>query len=206
MELKVYTGGTAGSNSYLAIDEKSNKAFIVDAGIHSSAMVDEIRQNGYKVEYLILTHGHGDHIAGVEGYRKDFPEMKVVAHFAEKDMLNHPHLNFSREISGRPIGFDADIYVSDGEALQVGGLQLKFIHTPGHTKGGMCILADGLLFSGDTLFCQSIGRTDFPGGDFNEIADSIHSKLFVLPDETDVLPGHMGPTSIGYEKENNFFV
>lgn len=206
MELKVYTGGTAGSNSYLAIDSQSKKAFIVDAGIHSSALVEEVKKNGYDVDYLILTHGHGDHIGGVEGYKNDFPNMKVVAHIEEKDMLNSAPMNFSREINGRAIAFDADIYVNDGELLQVGDIQLKFIHTPGHTKGGMCILADNVLFSGDTLFCQSIGRTDFPGGSFDEIADSIHSKLFVLPDETDVLPGHMGPTSIGYEKENNFFV
>ncbi len=206
MDLKVYTGGTAGSNSYLAIDDQSKKAFIVDAGIHSSAMVDEIRRNGYEVMYLILTHGHGDHIGGVPGYKNDFPEMKIVAHAAEKEMLNNPYMNFSREINSRPISFDADIYVNDGETLRVGELELTFIHTPGHTKGCMCILVENLLFSGDTLFCQSIGRTDFPGGSFEEIADSIHSKLFVLPDETDVFPGHMGPTSIGYEKENNFFV
>ena len=92
--------------------------------------------------------------------------------------------------------------------MQVGELRLKFLYTPGHTPGGMCIYieSENILFSGDTLFCQSIGRTDFPGGSFRDLSDAIHTKLFVLPDETQVLPGHMGLTSIGFEKENNPFV
>lgn len=96
--------------------------------------------------------------------------------------------------------------MKDQEEISTGPFKLKFIHTPGHTKGGMCILVNEVLFSGDTLFRQSIGRTDFPGGDFNEIKASINQKLFALPGEIDVFPGHMGPTTIEYEKENNPFV
>jgi glyoxylase-like metal-dependent hydrolase (beta-lactamase superfamily II) len=109
-------------------------------------------------------------------------------------------------VYGHPVALSADRYVADGDTMKVGELELKFLHTPGHTPGGMCILAEDVLFSGDTLFEQSIGRTDFPGSSYQDIVKSIREKLFVLPDDTTVLPGHMGATTIGFEKENNPFV
>ena len=122
-------------------------------------------------------------------------------------MLLSPDMNQSIAF-GQPYTVKADILVSDGDELDFGNLTMKFMHTPGHTKGGMCIYIEkaNVLFSGDTLFCQSIGRTDFPGGSYAEITDSIRNKLFKLPDETNVFPGHMGTTTIGFEKENNPFV
>ena len=125
----------------------------------------------------------------------------------EEAMLENPNLNQSPGF-GVPYSTKADILVSDGDELKVGDVTLKFIHTPGHTEGGMCIYVKEAkaLFSGDTLFRQSIGRTDFPGGSYKEIMDSIRKKLFLLPDDTNVFPGHMGMTSIGFEKENNPFV
>ena len=107
---------------------------------------------------------------------------------------------------GRSVIFDADIYVNDGDRLTVGNTEWTFLHTPGHTEGGMCILSGDKLFSGDTLFRASIGRTDFPGGDFGKIVDSIRTKLYTLPDNTMVYPGHMGSTTIEYEKRHNPFV
>ena len=110
------------------------------------------------------------------------------------------------DILRKPITVEADIFVTDRENLTVGDTELTFVHTPGHTKGGMCIIAPGCVFSGDTLFRASIGRTDFYGGDFGEIVDSIRNRLFCLPDDTVVYPGHMGVTNIEYEKRNNPFV
>ena len=107
---------------------------------------------------------------------------------------------------GGAVTLTPDITVNDGDTLQVGNMELKFLHTPGHSPGGMCIVTGNVVFSGDTLFCASIGRTDFPGCSFNDLAEAIRTKLYVLPDDTQVLPGHMGPTTIGYEKENNPFV
>jgi glyoxylase-like metal-dependent hydrolase (beta-lactamase superfamily II) len=103
---------------------------------------------------------------------------------------------------------EPDILINDNDTLQVGNLELQFIHTPGHTVGGMCIYvkSENVLFSGDTLFQQSVGRTDFPGGSFEQIVNSIRNRLFVLPEETKVFPGHMGPTNIGFEKRSNPFV
>ncbi|MGI6731287.1 MAG: MBL fold metallo-hydrolase [Anaerovoracaceae bacterium] len=206
MIIKNFTSGPLGTNSYLVTDKNTKKSFIVDAGGHNVDMVNHIKENQLQVEYIILTHGHGDHIGGVEAYKKEFPGVKLVAGAEEKQLLSDAKLNFSRETTGFSIGLVADHYVIDGETIKVGDMELKFIHTPGHTKGGICILVKDALFSGDTLFAQSIGRTDFPGGSYPEIVASIRNKLFVLPDDTRVYPGHMNETTIGREKETNPFV
>ena len=120
-------------------------------------------------------------------------------------MLADAAANMSTMMGGA-VTLTPDITVNDGDTLQVGNMELKFLHTPGHSPGGMCIVTGNVVFSGDTLFCASIGRTDFPGCSFNDLAEAIRTKLYVLPDDTQVLPGHMGPTTIGYVKENIPFV
>ena len=199
--------GALGVNTYLAVDEGTKEGFIVDPGGHNPKLTEKVKSEGVDIKYIILTHGHSDHICGVNDHMKDFPDAKVVAYEAERPMLEDARLNQST-MFGTPQTVSADIWVKDGDELKLGDHTLKFMHTPGHTPGGMCVyIADEhVLFSGDTLFCQSIGRTDFPGGSFRDLADAVHNKLFVLPDDTTVLPGHMGATTIGFEKGNNPFV
>ncbi len=207
MRITNLPSGALQANTYLAVDEKTNEGFIVDPGGYNKVLTKEVKDNDVNIKYIILTHGHSDHICGVNEHKAEFPDAKIVAYKDEEAMLENPNLNQSPGF-GVPYSTKADILVSDGDELKVGDVTLKFIHTPGHTEGGMCIYVKEAkaLFSGDTLFRQSIGRTDFPGGSYKEIMDSIRKKLFLLPDDTNVFPGHMGMTSIGFEKENNPFV
>ena len=199
--------GAIGTNTYLVFNEDTQQGFLVDPGSYNSKIAEKIKEMGIDIIYMILTHGHADHIMGVEGFQSDFPDAKVVANVNEKEMLGDENFNMSRQF-GQPTSIDADLYVDDEEEMDIGGLHLKFLFTPGHSPGGMCVYIpeENTLFSGDTLFQASIGRTDFPGCSFKALESSIHEKLWPLPDETQVFPGHMGPTNIGFEKEHNPFV
>ncbi|MDD6311245.1 MAG: MBL fold metallo-hydrolase [Firmicutes bacterium] len=199
--------GSIGTNTYMAFDEETKKGFIVDPGGYSKNLTDKIMELGVNIEYIILTHGHADHIMGVEDFMNDFGDAKIIAAKAEKEMLESVPLNMSAQF-GQAVTVEADIFVEDGDEMSVGNMDLQFFDTPGHTPGGMVIYVKNgaTLFSGDTLFHTSIGRTDFPGGSFDALRESILNKIYVLPDETKVLPGHMSPTTIGFEKVNNPFV
>lgn len=207
MQIRSMPSGELGVNTYLAVDEATKKGFIVDPGGYNPALTAAVNAENIDIQYIILTHGHSDHICGVNEHIKDFPGVKVVAYADELTMLKDPAMNMSVYF-GMNYTVEPDILINDNDILQVGNLELQFIHTPGHTVGGMCIYvkSENVLFSGDTLFQQSVGRTDFPGGSFEQIVNSIRNRLFVLPEETKVFPGHMGPTNIGFEKRSNPFV
>ena len=206
MNIRRFQLGMLGTNCYLAWPEDSDEAIIVDPADCTTHLLDEIAKNKLNIKYLILTHGHYDHISGIEQLMEKFPEAKLVAGKDEIDVLSNPNLNHSTMMFGRPIELTPNILVSDNDIIKLGDIELKIIATPGHSKGGISIYVENLLFSGDTLFQMSIGRTDLEGGDFPTLEKSIKEKLYVLPDETVVLPGHTDVTSIEFEKKYNPFV
>ncbi len=203
MIIKRFTAGQLENNMYLLLDESSKKAVLVDA----TEYLPEIKEaaQGYDVEYILLTHGHFDHITGLTELKK---ELNAQAVMNENDKVISDNINEFTRLFNLPDSVPPvyEKYVKDGEELQVGNMKIKVITTPGHTQGGVCYLVDGNLFSGDTLFMESVGRTDLFGGNFKQLSDSIKNKLFALDNDIKVFPGHGDATTIGHEKKFNELV
>ena len=202
MILKTFIEPPIDNNNYLIIDDESKEAALIDCSAVDSDINEELERAGAKLKYILLTHGHFDHIAGI----RPNPEVKVVMHKADIGWLEKT--NQYLPMFGMPQMTipKIDIYVQDGDILKLGDLEIKVIHTPGHTQGGVCYLADGKLFSGDTIFRESVGRCDLEGGDFDQIVESIETKIFTLPPETLIYPGHGRMSSVEWEKEHNRFL
>ena len=178
----------------------------MDPADHGEGLYDKLKEAGFSVAGIILTHGHYDHIGSADELRSK-SGAKIYANEAERELCTDPRLNLSG-MFGRKITVEPDVYVKDGEELTIAGMTCKMIATPGHTSGSCCYYFEdaGMLISGDTLFLESTGRTDFPTGSTSEIIRSIKEKLFLLPDDTKVYPGHNDATTIGHEKKYNPFI
>ena len=198
--------GSVGTNCYFLINTQTQETVIIDPADDAPMLSAKLKEKNLKPAAILLTHGHYDHIMAVEELRKEYG-IPVIAHEEEKQILENPRGNLSTMI-GMPFTMKADRFVKDEELLVTAGFSIRVLHTPGHTIGGCCYyLADeNLLFSGDTLFWESVGRTDFPTGSMSALVRSIKEKLMVLPESTRVYPGHMGSTSIENEKQNNPFL
>lgn len=197
--------GVYGANCYIIICEDTKEAMIVDLGGEPEEIIKKSKREGFKINCIVLTHGHGDHIAGVPGFLKEI-KCPVYAHEKEEEMLNDPKLNLSSTMYMDKISIKLDRLLKDGDVIKVGNLNIKVIHTPGHTIGGICLKVDNYILTGDTLFQGSIGRTDLYGGSYDTIIDSINDKILIYDDETIILSGHGPATTINAEKRTNPFV
>ncbi len=204
IRIETWVLGAVSTNCYLVYNEDSKEAVVVDPAGNYPFISNKCRELGVTPSAVLLTHGHFDHMLAAPEIRRAF-QLKIYASETEDAMLADPGLNLSERFQGMPLGFHADEFVTDGQELTFLGVTWKVLETPGHTAGSVCyyIPEERLLLAGDTLFRESYGRTDFPTGSSSQMVHSILDRLFVLPDDTTVYPGHGEFTSIGYEKQCN---
>ncbi len=202
--IKTCVLGPVSTNCYLIYHEQTKKALIVDPADYASRIISKCRELSLQPEAVLLTHGHFDHIMAAEEVRKEF-SCKLYASRDEEQLLLDPGRNMSVQMGNRQLSIRADQWLVDGDVLELGGFTWKVIATPGHTPGSVCYYCEqeDVLISGDTLFAESLGRTDFPGGSTAAIIRSISEKLLTLPEDTMVYPGHGDPTTISHEKKYN---
>ncbi|MCD2345315.1 MBL fold metallo-hydrolase [Clostridium guangxiense] len=199
MKIGIIPVGSYMTNCYIVIDEITNESIIIDPGDDAERLLDEFNKTGSHLNFIILTHGHADHTAAVAEFRSKYA---VDVYMSKKDseLIEKEEYMFGEKNE------NANKFIKDGDVLKFGSKNVKCIETPGHTPGGMCYLIENSLFSGDTLFNNSVGRTDFPGGDYAAIISSIKNKLMKLDDNIKVYPGHGSETTIGFERRSNPFL
>jgi len=218
IKINHYVVGMVQTNCYVAFNKVTKECVVIDPGASGKQLAEKIRQDGLTPVAILLTHGHFDHVSAAKTVAKEF-DIKIYAHKAEAETLHDSKKNASW-MMGASESYDADVFVNDGEVLNLAGFEIKVLHTPGHTVGGCCyyIEEEAVLFSGDTLFAQSVGRTDLEGGSMSQLVRSIREKIFVLTEnmsgsgnlsDTDaftdvtVYPGHNDITTIETERKYN---
>ncbi|MEW6357237.1 MAG: MBL fold metallo-hydrolase [Planctomycetota bacterium] len=201
--------GELQANCYILGCPETKKGIIIDPGDEPNVIGDYISQEGIHPTHLINTHGHFDHIGANREIKELYPEVQVCVHKADAPMLPKPFKNYS-VLQGRfyrsPV---AEVLLEDGSVITSGRIELTVVHTPGHTPGGVCLVLEGKpveIFTGDTLFAGGVGRTDFPGGDWDALVEGIKGRIYKYPDDTIVYPGHGPETTIGEECQTNPFV
>lgn len=206
MRIKTMVVGAVATNCYIVVNDETKETLIVDPGDGAKHIEEYIEKNQLIPKAILLTHAHFDHIGAVKPL-SDRYSLPIYMSEEEVAVAENPGLNLSGML-GSSYGIKPTHTVKDNEELSLAGFHIRAILTPGHTKGGMCFYfeKDAVLFSGDTLFYESVGRTDFPGGHMGQLVKGIKEKLFVLPDNVMVYPGHDMPTDIGHEKQYNLFI
>ena len=211
MHLEILTVGPMQTCCYIVADKETDALMVIDPGGDADVVIESVRMMSGEPLFIVNTHGHGDHIAANGELKEAYPSAQLCIHAADAEMLTSPVKNLSG-FFGVPIKSPpADRMLAEGDELALGGIRFRVLHLPGHTPGGIALYwpgtehVAGMLFSGDALFAGGIGRTDFPGADEKSLLRCIRDKVFTLPADTLLLPGH-GPTStVGREKETNPF-
>ena len=196
MTIKTFVLGLLSNNTYLVINEQDKSCFLVDPSTPSKDLAEYIENNGLQLEGILLTHGHFDHIGGVQFFKEKFGG-KVYMHDKDVEFIDNP-LKMGRKYDK----FFVDTLVNDGDELNLCGSKIKVIHTPGHSLGGVCYVLDNVIFCGDTIFRGSYGRTDLRGGDFNQLYQSVN-KILNMNGNYTLLSGHGAPTTSEFERANN---
>ena len=206
LTLKTLVLGMVQTNCYIVSNDESKEAIVFDPADNVDRIEQYLKANDLVCKGILLTHGHFDHILAAAELAAS-TKAPIHAHEAEEKLLEDPHLNASSQIR-RECALIPDVLLKDDQNLVLAGFTIRVIHTPGHTAGGVCYYfpGQGTLISGDTLFLESIGRTDLPTGNSRLLVDSINTKLMLLEDQVKVYPGHGRPTTIGYERDNNVYL
>jgi len=207
MFLKRIIVGTLETNCYLVSCKKTKKTAVIDPGGEDEVelILNFLQKNKFDLEYVINTHGHIDHIAGNK-LLKAKTEASLLIHRLDADMLINSNKNFSSFMGKEICSPPADKLLEEGDEISLGILKLKIIHTPGHTPGGISLILDNIVFTGDTLFAGGIGRTDLSGGSYQDLIKSIKEKLLILGDDKIIYPGHGPDSSIGEERRRNPYI
>ncbi len=202
MQVRKLVVGDLQTNCYILGDEKTKEGVVIDPGGDIDEIERVIQKEDLNIKYIILTHGHADHIAALNELKKKTNAL-ILIHPADSDMLVDPIYNLSSFTGEDLICPKADKFLDDGDKVKVGAMELEVLYTPGHSPGGISLFGDKMIFTGDALFCGGIGRTDFPGASHTQLLNSIKNKILSKPDDTVVHPGHGPETTIGEEKKNN---
>lgn len=209
MQIDCLVMGAYETNCYiLRSSETAEDCLVIDPGLGPDRLIEYLQEQELNPVAVVLTHGHIDHIAGVAALRERFPDIKVYVHKLDAEMLTEPYANLSA-MAGSAFSVEpAEFSLDEQDVIELAGVKLSVLHTPGHTPGGICLYSEeeGVVFSDDVLFAESIGRTDFPNGSMEQLLNSVKEKLFILPDETKVYPGHGPVTTIAHEKAHNPFL
>lgn len=205
MILETIVAGMLDNNNYLLIDEKSKEAILFDCSEFTEELLEKLDEYCANLKYVLITHGHFDHILGLNKLHEKMPEVEILAPINDKNLIEGVV-----EFVGSFVGMLDDVkvphiskYIDENSEIFIGGEKIKIINTPGHTMGGVCYFVDNKLFSGDTIFLGSVGRTDLPGGSYEQIKKSVKNVLEMFDDDVKIYPGHGDSTTVAYEKKYN---